>query len=427
VVRDLKVWENVVLGCEPLTRGCLSRSRAREQTRVIAQSLGVDLPLDATLRDLPVGLCQIVEIAKALHRRARILVLDEPTSALSPPEADRLFSLMAELRDRGVTVILVTHRVQEVVEHATRATVLRRGRAVRTFQPGEFGTGDLVQGIVGDPEGDEALGVGSEVTRARPRPADPCARPLLVVRGVHTAPSGGVSGLKGVHIAVQSGEILGIAGVAGNGQQALVDTVVGRARPASGSIVLAGTDVTERSVAARRRAGLAFIPEDRGEEGLVPGFSVGENLVLGSHRRFARAWGLSLPAMRAYAREAIQEYGVRTVGHRSPIRMLSGGNQQKVLVARELLGRPGLVVAAYPTRGLDLEATEFVRSQLARVRDSGGAVLLLSADLDELAALADRIAVMYRGEIAGCLPSGEFSSGTLGEWMTAGNRGRSPA
>ena len=435
LIPPLSVWENVVLGCEPVRWGCLERRKARAQTADLVERLGVSLPVDAPVESLPLGVRQIVEIAKALYRRARILILDEPTSALSPPEADRLFTLVTRLRDDGTTVLLVTHRIREVQAHATRATVLRRGRIVRTFDRDDFDAGTLVQAIVGSREdgASPAHRNGSSVPFSASRKGAKAQRDTGTMQGRPLrsetllqierldGPTGTRASLDSLTLAVHRSEILGIAGVAGNGQQALVRAVTGLSPVRAGRIVLNGRDITRDSVAARRAAGLGFIPEDRHVEGMIPGFSIRDNLLLGSQRRHTGVRGLDFNAVTAHAMDLIARFDIRCEGPHQLAHRLSGGNQQKMVVARELSRRPDLILAVQPTRGLDIRAAAFVHRQLMDVRARSGGVLLISSDLEELMALSDRIAVLYRGRAMGVQSRETFDSEALGRMMTGVN------
>ena len=414
LVPTLTVWENVVLGREPARWGRLDRRRAIARTAALADRLGVTLPLDAPVETLPIGLQQTVEILKALHRRARILILDEPTSSLSPPEAGRLFDLVARLRQAGATILLVTHRLREVQDHATRATVLRNGRLVQTFNRDEIDPAPLVRAIVGSPESEPAPAFGAP---DRPEPAPRSGEVRLQIHNL-TVSAQGHTPVDRLSLTLHRGEMLGLAGVVGNGQQELVGALTGQLPVRSGRILLNGRDLTRLPVAARRAAGLCLIPEDRQAEGLIPAFSLRDNLILGNQRDYASLRGLNFPAMAARAQDLMDRFDIRTTGPLQPAARLSGGNQQKAVIARELSRNPDLVLAVQPTRGLDLKATAFLHDQLKAVCARGGSILLISSDLEELLALSDRIAAIYRGRIAGDLPRNAFDEETLGKMMT---------
>lgn len=420
VVPALTAWENVVLGREPVRRGRLDRRAAIEATAGLARSLGVSLPLDVPVETLPLSMRQIVEILKALHRRARILVLDEPTSALAPAETARLLAMVRRFRDAGTTVLLVTHRIGEVLDTADRATVLRLGRRVETFERGDLQADRLVRAIVGERAEAGSAVLESVRPRTRPyrRPREEDG-PLLEIEGLKVEADGRAL-IDGLDVRVGRGEILGIVGVAGNGQRELAGAVTGRFRAAAGAIRMDGRDVTRHSQRDRRAAGLAVIPEDRVSEGLIPTFTLTENLALGFHRRFGGRWGLDLEEMARHAARLTDRFDIRAVDSRQHVSSLSGGNQQKVVVARELAGDPVLVVAIHPTRGLDLTAAAFVHAQLEAVRGRGGGVLLMSSDLEESMALSDRIAVIYRGGVVGEQSCDGFDAEALGMMMTGG-------
>jgi simple sugar transport system ATP-binding protein len=420
LVPTLTAWENVVLGREPARRGRLDRRAAVAASAELAQSLGVDVPPDVPVETLPLSTRQIVEIMKALYRRARILVLDEPTSALAPAESERLLVMLRRFRDAGTTVILVTHRIREVVDCADRVTVLRRGHLVETFARDNLGQEVLVRAIVGEGE-DRVPGVSgsAEPETTAPQGLESGVGPILEVEGLRVEVGGRVP-VDGLDLTVGRGEIVGIAGVAGNGQRELAGAVTGRLSATTGAIRLRESDVTRLSPSERRAAGIAVIPEDRTREGLIPTFSLLENLVLGRQRRFRGKWGLDRSAMAGHASRLMDRFDIRADDPGLPVSTLSGGNQQKALLARELAGSPALVVAIRPTGGLDVRATAFAHAQLDSVRRRGGGVLLISPDLEEATALSDRISVLYRGRVVGEQVRGGFCVEALGRMMTTG-------
>ncbi len=405
LVPTLTAWENIILGREPGNRGLLNRRLAREQTRELAHRLGLSFPLDAPVETLPLGTRQGIEILKALYRNARILVLDEPTSALSPPEAERLFEQVQHLRERGTTVLLITHRIREVQDHATRATVLRQGRLVRTFEQNEIDPDALVHAIVGHPQ-----------TSSTPRATPPLTAPCLQIQNLKVHPNRPVG--RSLDLTVYRGELLGLAGVSGNGQKELAAALLGRLPVPTGTIHFNGQDISRLSISARRTAGLAYISEDRDQEGLIPALSLRDNLLLDNQRQYNSFRGLDFQAMDRRAQELITDYDIRAADLLQPVAHLSGGNRQKTVVARELARSPDFVLAVQPGRGLDLDAAAFVHQQLRAVCERGGAVLLLSTDLDELLTHCDRITVLSQGKIAGELPRNAFDVNLLGQWMT---------
>ena len=410
LVGPFTAWENVVLGREPGGWARVDRAGAVEATDALARKLGIRFSPDAPVGDLPVGMRQTIEIVKALYRGAEILVLDEPTATLSPPEANRFFSVIHRLRRTGTTILLVTHRVREVLDHAARATVLREGRVVRTFARAEIDAEMLVRAVMG---GEREGRGGTEDRRG-------AGAPLLELEGLRVSPEGHAQ-LEGLDLTVRRGEILGVAGVSGNGQRALTGAITGTLPVESGAIRLAGTEITGVSVRARREAGLAYIPEDRHDEGIIPDFTVRDNLILGRQGAFARVWGLDVSAMEAYARRLAERFDIRAQSLLQPARHLSGGNQQKLVVARELGRDPLFVLAADPTRGLDFRSSAFVLRELRSVRARGGGVLVFSSDLEAPFSVSDRIVVIYRGRIVGVRCREAFDASTLGRWMTGAN------
>ena len=409
LVPTLTVAENVVLGAEPRRGVWLDRGRIRREVEALIARLGVPLRPEDRAGDLPVGQQQAVEVLKALYRKVRCLVLDEPTASLSPAEGERLFEVVRRLRAEGVTVLLVTHRLGEVMAHADRATVLRQGRVAGRFEMGRVTGGDLARAIVGE-------GAVSEVRAER---RTEVGEALLEAREVTAVDGRGVRVLSGVSFALRRGEVAGVAGVAGNGQAALALALTGRMPVASGRILFKGEEVTGRTPAEVRRMGVACIPEDRDAEGLIAGFSVVENAVLGDHReaRFRKGLRFDREAVRAHAEAIVRRFDVRVQDLDAPAGALSGGNRQKVVVGRELGREPGLIVAEQPTRGLDIRATAFVQGQLIAARDRGAGVLLISQDLEEVLRLSDRALVMVRGRIVADLPRSEADEERLGKLM----------
>lgn len=412
LVPILTAWENVVLGVEPGSPLRLDAAASQARVAELAADLGIHLPASVPVEQLPVATQQAVEIIKALHRDVRVLILDEPTAALSPQESEGLFRIIHRLRDSGCTIVLVTHRIQDVLDHADAATVLRRGRVAGRFGRSELESENLVRAIVGEAE-------APVEARGREAGASGSREPLLECRGLSVrSPSARV--LRDCSFTIHRGERLGLAGVAGNGQDTLVRSLVGD----TGGLVLEGGEVKlegrrlPSGIAARRRAGLALIPEDRRTEGLVPTFPIRDNLVLGNHESFASRGGMDLLKLHENARRILTRFDIRASGPLQPAGQLSGGNQQKVVIARELSRRPRAVVAVQPTRGLDLWAAAFVRDQLREVAASGGGVLWISHDLEELMQECDRIAVMRSGSIAGILDGDNFDEEAIGRLMT---------
>jgi general nucleoside transport system ATP-binding protein len=339
----------------------------------------------ARVGDLSVGDQQRVEILRALHRAGDVLILDEPTAVLTPQETEGLFAVARELAAAGRTVLFISHKLREVLEVSDTVTVMRRGQVTGTRRAADTDAGELTR-----------LMVGRSVELRRVPAAREPGEPVLTVEGL-AAP-----GLNGVDLMVRQGEIVGVAGVDGNGQTELAETLAGLRAADAGTIRIGGADLTAASVAERRAAGLAFIPDDRYARGLARAASISDNLLMGRHHgRLAPRGLLDRRAIAAWARELVERFDVRIGSVGDAAATLSGGNAQKLVIARELAGDPPLVIASQPTRGIDVGAAEFVHSELRRRRDEGAGVLMFSADLDELLAVADRIVVMYGGRIAG--------------------------
>jgi simple sugar transport system ATP-binding protein len=404
------VAENVTLGIEQAgPAGLLDRRGTRREVAELSHQYGLDVDPDALVEDLPVGLQQRVEIVKALVRKANVLILDEPTAVLTPAETEELFRIVRQLRDGGTSVIFISHKLREVQAIADTITVLRRGAVVGHTEPTAT-TDELA-----------ALMVGRNVQlRVSKTPASP-GEPVLQVTDLTVRGDDGRAWVDGLSFDVRAGEILGIAGVQGNGQTELCEALLGLRPAASGSVALNGRDLTRADPRSRLRAGIAYVPEDRTEDGLVGSFSVSENLILDTYRRkpFASGIRLNLPEISKNAAERIEEFDVRTGSGATPAGTLSGGNQQKVILARELSRKHELLIASQPTRGLDVGSIEFVHRRIVEARDQGVAVLIVSSELDEIYALADRIAVMYEGKITGFRDPGVPAT-ELGRLMAGG-------
>ena len=423
------VAENVTLGDEPIRKltlpgvragglslpslGLLDRRRARASVRELSQRFGLRVDPDAYVEDLPVGVQQRVEIIKALLRDARMLVLDEPTAVLTPGETEDLFQIMRQLRDSGRSIVFISHKLREVQAIADNITVLRRGKVVAE-RPPTTSDAELAALMVG-------RAVQLRVSKETARPADV----MLDVRDLSVPAEHGGLAVDSISFDVRAGEILGIAGVQGNGQTELSEALMGL-RPSTGSVLLAGADISGASTRERLQAGIGYIPEDRQEDGLVGGFPIAENLVLDVYDQppYARGIAMKPDAVRKAAVRLVDEYDVRTPSVLTPAGTLSGGNQQKVVVARELSRPNKLLLASQPTRGLDVGSIEFVHSEIVKQRDQGVAVIIVSSELDEIYALSDRIAVMYEGKIVG-MRAPDVSEQELGLLMTgAGSDGQ---
>ena len=445
LVPTLTVAENVVLGMER-TRGpggaLLDRARAEREVGALAERTGLRVDPARRVADLSVGEAQRVEILKVLYRGARILVLDEPTAVLSPPEVRELWSVLRALAADGGTVVLITHKLDEVIEISETITVMRAGATVARLRTADTTPRDVARAMVGrdvelalDRAGDLSPLAGPAAvaggTVAAPHVVPGAAgRPALSVRDLVVPAPRRPRAVDGVSFDLAPGEILGIAGVEGNGQTELVEAIAGLAPASAGRVLLAGRDVTALGVRARADAGLSHIPEDRHRRGLVLDYSVADNLVLGLQHRYARGglsavFGRRLDRARvdADARRLVGEFVIRPPDPALPARALSGGNQQKIVIAREMTGRDyAVLLAAQPTRGVDVGAIEFIHDRLRRARAAGKGVLLVSADLAEVLALADRVAVMYEGRFAAVLPRAEATLERLGPLMTGADQ-----
>lgn len=401
------VAENVVLGHEPTgVAGVISLSEARARVEEISARFGFEVDPDAYVEDLPVGVQQRVEIIKALSRDAQVLILDEPTAVLTPQETDELIETMRQLRDAGTTIAFITHKLREVRAVADDITVIRLGKVVGSADPSASET-ELASLMVG-----RAVNLG--VTKQPPQPNESA----IDVQNLTVLDSRGAQVVKDVSFTVQGGEILAVAGVQGNGQTELVETLLGLRTAANGSAFLNGTNLIGKSVKQVLNSGVGYIPEDRSTDGLIAPFSIAENMVLDQHDQppFAKGMALDLPAIHGHAEQNREVFDVRTQSIHQPVSSLSGGNQQKVVLAREMSRPLNLFIASQPTRGLDVGSIEFVHRRIVEERDKGTPVIIVSTELDEVSALADRIAVMYRGEIVGVVP-GDTDRDVLGLMM----------
>ena len=401
------VAENVMLGHEQ-TRGGgrLDLDAARAQVREISARFGFHVDPDAVVEDLPVGVQQRVEIIKALSRNADVLVFDEPTAVLTPQETDELMAIMRQLRDEGAAIVFITHKLREVREVADRITVIRHGKVVGEASP-TASDGELA-----------SLMVGRAVELTVHKDAPTLRDNGLVVRDLVVTDEAGTVVVDGVSFEVRGGEVLAVAGVQGNGQTELTEALLGLESDVTGSVTLDGTELVGLSVRRILDQGVGFVPEDRTHDGLVGEFTIAENLMLdrSDGPPFVRRGALQLGFRDRFAREKVQEYDVRTQGITTPVGRLSGGNQQKVVVAREMSRDLRLLVAAQPTRGVDVGSIEFIHKRIVATRDAGVPVVVVSTELDEAVALADRIMVMYRGKVVGIVP-GDTPRDVLGLMM----------
>lgn len=387
------VAENVILGDEPAKRfGVIDRARAAKTVTEISRRYNLDVDPDAIIEDLPVGIQQRVEIIKVLEREARFVVFDEPTSVLTPTEVEGFFEIVNSLKADGKGIVFISHKLGEALEIADRIVIMRRGKTVAEVLPGEVDEAGLAELMVGRP-------VDLVVDKAEADPKDV----VLTVDHLMVLDDRNRQVVNGVSFEVRSGEIVGIAGVQGNGQTELVEALTGLRTPIGGTVLLNGQDMTIATPRAMHKANVAHVPEDRQKSGLVLPFTVTENIVLNSYyeRPLSRGVRMDWDAAHDQAVRLVDEYDVRTPGVDVLVSNLSGGNQQKVIVAREFDRDVALVIASQPTRGIDVGSIEYIHSRIVEERDLGAAVLIVSSELDEVMALSDRILVMYDGEIAG--------------------------
>lgn len=403
------VTENVMLGMESIKNGVfLDSDKAAKKIRDLSQKYGLDVDPYAMVGDLSLGVQQRVEIIKLLYRNADILILDEPTAVLTPQEVDGLFEVVRSLVSQGKSVIFISHKLKEVLALADNIAVLRGGKMVGTADPAESTERDLA-----------ALMVGREVILTVPKDPPQPQDAVLNVEALKVIGERGEMAVKGISFDVRAGEIVGVAGVQGNGQTELVEALTGLRESIEGRVTIAGHDVTNASPRAITERGSAHIPEDRQRNGLVLGYPIADNLILNTYYLppIAKGFVMQEDKIKARAEHLVEEYDVRTPSIMTPAGNLSGGNQQKVIVARELSREVELVIAAQPTRGLDVGSIEYIHSQLVRKRDEGAAVFVVSAELDEVLGLADRIIVMFDGEIMGVIPGEEATKEEVGLLM----------
>jgi len=387
------VAENVILGDEPTKRmGVLDRARAAKTVTEISRRYSLDVDPNAIIEDLPVGIQQRVEIIKVLEREARFVVFDEPTSVLTPTEVEGFFEIVNSLKADGKGIVFISHKLGEALEIADRIVIMRRGKTVAEVRPSEIDEAGLAELMVGRP-------VDLVVAKAEADPKDV----VLAVDDLMVLDDRGRRAVNGVSFEVHSGEIVGIAGVQGNGQTELVEGLTGLRTPLGGTVLLNGKDMTIATPRAMHKANVAHVPEDRQKSGLVLPFTVTENIVLNSYyeKPLSRGVRMDWDAAHDQAVRLVDEYDVRTPGVEVLVSNLSGGNQQKVIVAREFDRDVALVIASQPTRGIDVGSIEYIHSRIVEERDLGAAVLIVSSELDEIMALSDRILVMYEGKIAG--------------------------
>ena len=393
LVDPFTVLENVVLGAEGGKLIGPALERARSELARLAKDYEMDVDPDAVVGELPVGLQQRVEILKALFKGADTLILDEPTGVLTPDEADHLFRILGQLRAEGKTVILITHKLREIMAITDRVTVMRRGEVVATYETKNTSVGELAEAMVGR----------RVLLRVDKKPATP-GEVVLDIRNLTWKDRKGIARVDNVSFQVRKGEIVGIAGVSGNGQSELLDCIAGITKPTSGQIIFEGRDIGILGDPAHVRAeGLAHVPEDRQDRGLIKTFDASESAILGWHRTEALGHGFRLDRGKVIARAKaeMEEFDVRPPDPLLKSAKFSGGNQQKLIIAREIESNPDLLIVGQPTRGVDIGAIEFIHRRIIALRDEGKAILLVSVELDEIRSLSDRIIVMFAGRVMG--------------------------
>jgi simple sugar transport system ATP-binding protein len=408
----LTVTENVMLGEEEIQKGIfLDRKTVANRIREISQKYSLYVDPEAYIKNLPVGIQQRVEIIKVLYRHANILILDEPTAVLTPQEVEELFNIIKSLVAQGVSIIFITHKLKEVLAIADRITVIRRGRTVGTTRPAEVDEKSLAEMMVG-----RAVELTVEKKAGEP------TEPILAVKNLYIKDERRGIAVNGVSFEVRAGEVLGIAGVQGNGQTELVEALTGLRHIEEGTIMIAGESIGNQTPRHITELGVAHIPEDRQRDGLVLSFPVKDNFILNTYyNTFAKGVVIDQEKVETVAKQLVKDFDVRTPGIEASVGTLSGGNQQKVIVAREFSRPIKLLIAAQPTRGLDVGSIEYIHARMIEKRDQGTAVLLVSTELDEIRALSDRIAVMFEGKIVDIVPADRVTKEQLGLLM-AGSR-----
>jgi ABC-type uncharacterized transport system ATPase subunit len=414
LVESLTVAENVALGLRSSREPLTDLEKVSERIVELADIYGLEIDPGAYIWQLSVGQQQRVEIIKALYRGAALLILDEPTAVLTPQEVDEFFVIIREMAKDGHGLIFISHKLHEVIDISDRVSVLRDGKKVGTYQTADATKADLARWMVG-----RDVDFRPEIEKVD------LGEIRLQVIGASCKSDRGTPGLQNVNLEIQSGEILGIAGVSGNGQRELAEVITGLRQMASGRIELDGQDITNLPPVARTDRSLSYIPEERMKDGMIKDFTVAENLILREHHKqpFSKAGLLNLRAIASHSADLITKFQIKTPSQETPAKSLSGGNIQKVVVARELSREPRVIIAAQPTRGLDVGAMEYVRERLLEERKSGTAILLISEDLDEIFALADRIAVIYEGQIMGIVRRENATPEKLGLLMAGVKEG----
>lgn len=415
LVHNFTVTENIILGIEPIRALMVDTRSASARIKDLSERYGLNVDPEAKIEDVSVGMQQRVEILKMLYRDAEILIFDEPTAVLTPQEVIELMKIMRGLIEEGKTIILITHKLKEIMAIADRCTVIRWGKVVGTVNVSETNEEKLAEMMVG-----RKVLFDLNKKEANPR------EEVLRIENLTVKSSSGTHGLRDFSLSVKCGEIVGLAGIDGNGQAELVEAIIGLRRPDSGKIFLHGVDVTTMSTRQRINTGMAHIPEDRHKHGLILDYTVQENLILKNYylEPYSRRGLIDWNYVYTHAEKVINDFDVRSgQGAETSARSLSGGNQQKAIVGREIDGNPDLLIAVQPTRGLDVGAIEYIHQRLLEQRDQGKAVFMISLELDEILDLSDRIAVIYNGELVGVINASETDENEIGLMMAGGKRG----
>ncbi len=419
LVNKMTALNNILLGYRTPKDPLMDYDWARKRVERLSMTYGIDVDLDERIIDMSVGEQQRVEILKVLFRDVKLLILDEPTSVLTPIETEKLFRALRKMAEEGLTVIFITHKLKEALEVTDRITVLRRGKNVGTLITRETNERDLTRLMVGREVeiviGKRKVGYGKPGENLCELGGD-----VLKIENVHARNDRGLPALKGINLTVKQGEILGLAGVSGNGQKELEEVIVGTRKVDGGKLIFNGEDITSYGVARRIALGISCIPEDRIEVGMAPSLTVEENLILRDYAKFTKNWFMDFEVVEKHAEMLIEEFGIKTPSPKVAARVLSGGNIQRLIIARELSRNPLLLIASQPTRGLDVAGIEYVRKRLLSFADEGKAVLLISEDLEEIIQLSDRIAVIYEGEIKGVFDRDEVDLEKIGILMSGG-------
>ncbi|OZV10880.1 heme ABC transporter ATP-binding protein [Tissierella sp. P1] len=406
------VLENIIMGMGKEKGLVIKEEKLKEEIERIAAKYGMEISLDTKVSDLSVGEQQRVEIVKALYRGAKLLIMDEPTAVLTPQETEELFTTLRKMADTGMSIILITHKLKEVMFVCDRVTVLRDGRVTKTINTKETNDLELAKFMI-----------GRELSAMEKDSVCCPGGPVLELKNLSYEMEKGIKALENISLKICSGEILGIAGVDGNGQKELAEAIVGLIQGNSGSILLNGEEIKGKSISEIIKRGVGYIPEDRHKRGLILDFSVSENLILKDYYKnpFRKRFFFDFNTINKHADHMIEKYSIKTPCRNSEARKLSGGNQQKIVVAREVDKLPKLLIAVQPTRGVDIGASEFIHQQIIKAKEQGTAVLLISTELSEINLLSDRIAVIYKGSIVGEMDKNDFEESKIGLMMAGAN------